>query len=59
VTSNIFDEDNKPTEQQRLWGQAFLAFWHLVQQTGRGGGKTWFWKQVIKFIELQEPWVKE
>ena len=48
-----------PTPLQRLWGKVFLSLWYLVDSVGAGGGKTWFWKHVIAFIELQDPWVKE
>ena len=44
-----------PTPQQRLWGAMFEALWHLIDGNGRGAGKTWFWKHVIAFIELQDP----
>lgn len=49
---------SQPTPQQRLWGDLFLGVWYLVQATGAGSGKTWFWRQVIRFIETQEPWMK-
>ncbi len=61
----IWDEETAlwprgmPTALQRLWGNVFLALWYLVDQHGRGEGKTWFWKHVIAFIELQDPRVKE
>ncbi len=47
-----------PTALQRLWGNMFLALWHLVDSAGRGVGRTWFWKHVIAFIELQDPEVR-
>ncbi len=50
---------NPPTPLQRLWGKVFLSLWYLVDSQGRGGGKTWFWKHIIAFIELQDPRVKE
>ncbi len=54
----LWDENQLPTPQQRLWGNMFLALWDLVDHEGRGAGKTWFWRHVIDFIELQDPWVR-
>ena len=50
---------HSPTPLQRVWGKVFLGLWYLVDSVGAGGGKTWFWKRVIAFIELQDPRVKE
>lgn len=54
-----FDNSRPPTTIQRLWGNLFLALWHLTQDNGRGIGKTWFWANVIGFIEVQDPQVRE
>ena len=43
-----------PTPQQRLWGAMFLAFWYLVEASGVASGKTWFWRYVVMFIDLQK-----
>ena len=57
--NSIWQDVGPPTPQQRLWGNMFMALWYLIDHSGKGAGKTWFWKHVIAFIELQDPWVKE
>ncbi len=47
-----------PNPLQHLWASMFLAFWHLVQASGRASGKTWFWWHVVAYIELQDPDVR-
>lgn len=44
-----------PTPQQRRWGDLFLALWSLIEATGAASGKTWFWRHVAMFLELQDP----
>lgn len=43
----FFTEGAKPTPEQERWAEEFLALYAKVAETGRGGGKTWFWRQVI------------
>lgn len=50
--------ETTPTPLQRLWGDLFLAFWHLVQRSGHAAGRTWFWWHVVSYIELQDPDVR-
>ncbi len=45
----------EPTPLQRLWGAVFLGLWYLIKSSGAASGKTWFWRRVIEFLELQEP----
>ena len=45
----------QPTRLQRLWGNVFLSLWYLADMEGAGAGKTWFWKHIVDFIELQDP----
>ena len=47
-----------PTPQQRLWGAVFLGLWYLIEASEVASGKTWFWRHVVMFLELQEPGVK-
>ncbi len=47
-----------PIPQQRRWGVLFLALWDLIEASGVASGKTWFWRHVVMFLELQEPGVK-
>ena len=55
---SLWNENYPPTPQQRLWGNMFLALWYVIDQFGRGAGKTWFWRHVIRFIEREDEWAK-
>ena len=58
VMEDFWDKGDNPTRQQRIWGDLFVAIWNVVDSYGAGGGKTWFWRRVVWFIEDQDPWVK-
>ncbi len=58
VMEEFWDEKDYPTRLQRIWADAFVALWNVVDNHAIGSGKTWFWKRVIRFIEREDQWVR-
>lgn len=58
MPEDLLEEGEEFCGDQKAWAVIFYLFYNPIAGMGRGAGKTWFLKRVVKFILRDNPDIK-